>query len=301
MTALNEKAILVSVKTKKFTATVKNREATAEFATDKQTTSEWVNITQRLVAKSVIDGPRKIAERGKHDLRGVSPGEFDGEFLRGGLPYWGQNVHILPNTLSDKVLRNLGAFQEKFTEAVEVVRKALPDALKQAAIENPLLANQVAMPDVDTICDEKFQFEWQLDVIPSSDDIRVDASKEFVDELKRSVQGRADRKLQEVTQHSVMAVIKGATHLAKSCEDYDPQKKGKSPFRDSAVNQVRELIPVIRGLNINADAAIDKAATDLLAAVGNKSANDLRADGEVRKDVASQARKVASSLDSLFN
>ena len=301
MTALNEKAILVSVKTKKFTATVKNREATAEFATDKQTTSEWVNITQRLVAKSVIDGPRKIAERGKNYLRGVSPGEFDGEFLRGGLPYWGQNVHILPNTLSDKVLRNLGAFQEKFTEAVEVVRKALPDALKQAAIENPLLANQVAMPDVDTICDEKFQFEWQLDVIPSSDDIRVDASKEFVDELKRSVQGRADRKLQEVTQHSVMAVIKGATHLAKSCEDYDPQKKGKSPFRDSAVNQVRELIPVIRGLNINADAAIDKAATDLLAAVGNKSANDLRADGEVRKDVASQARKVASSLDSLFN
>ena len=98
-----------------------------------------------------------------------------------------------------------------------------------------------------------------------------------------------------------MAVIKVATHLAKSCEDYDPQKKGKSPFRDSAVNQVRELIPVIRGLNINADAAIDKAATDLLAAVGNKSANDLRADGEVRKDVASQARKVASSLDSLFN
>ena len=301
MTALNEKAILVSVKTKKFTATVKNREATAEFATDKQTTSEWVNITQRLVAKSVIDGPRKIAERGKNYLRGVSPGEFDGEFLRGGLPYWGQNVHILPNTLSDKVLRNLGAFQEQFVEAVEVVRKALPDALKQAAIENPLLANQVAMPDVDTICDEKFQFEWQLDVIPSSDDIRVDASKEFVDELKRSVQGRADRKLQEVTQHSVMAVIKVATHLAKSCEDYDPMKKGKSPFRDSAVNQVRELIPVIRGLNINADAAIDKAATDLLAAVGNKSADDLRADNEVRKDVASQARKVASSLDSLFN
>ena len=100
MTALNEKAILVSVKTKKFTATVKNRDATAEFATDKQTTSEWVNITQRLVAKSVIDGPRKIAERGKNYLRGVSPGEFDGEFLRGGLPYWGQNVHILPNTLS---------------------------------------------------------------------------------------------------------------------------------------------------------------------------------------------------------
>jgi len=61
------------------------------------------------------------------------------------------------------------------------------------------------------------------------------------------------------------------------------------------------LIPVIRGLNINGDAAIDKAATDLLAAVGNKSADELRADDDGRKSVASEARKVAASLDQLFN
>ena len=301
MTALNEKAVLVSGSTKKYTATVKNNEATSKLAADNNTTDEWLNVTQRLVAKGVVDEPRKIAASGKNYLRGTSPGAFDGEYLRGGLPYWDKNVHILPNNLSDKVLRNLGASLEAFNEAVERVRKALPDAIRQAAIENPVLSSQVDVPDVDVICDEKFLFEWELNIIPSSDDIRVDASKEFVDELMSSVEGKANRKLQEVTDHSVKALIKVASHLAKSCEDYNPEKKGKSPFRDSTINQVRELIPVIRGLNINKDAAIDRAATDLLGEVGNKSADELREDDDGRKNVATQARKVAASLDQLFN
>lgn len=301
MTALNEKAVLVSVTTKSWRATVKNKEATADLAADKNTTHNWLSVTQRIVSKDVVQGPQRIAAASKNYLRGDSPGILDGKFLPGGLPLWGKNVHILPNNLSEQVLRNIGAFQDAFTEAVEDVRKALPDALRQAQLENPELAAQIAVPDVDYICEEKYDLEWALDVIPSSDDIRVDASKEFVAEVKRSVEERANRKLKEVTDHSVKAVIKVASHLAKSCEDYDPENKGKSPFRDSTVNQVRELIPVIRGLNINGDATIDKAATDLLAAVGNKSADDLRDDDDGRKNVATKARQVASNLDQLFN
>ena len=217
MTALNEKAVLVSVKTKKYSATVKNFEATKELAANKNTTEDWVTVTQRLVPKKTIDLPRQIADKGKNYLRGDSPGAFDGEYLRGGLPYWEVNVHILPNTVSEKVLRNLGAFKEQFDEAVEGVRKVLPDALAQAAIENPILASQVAVPDVDIICDERFRFEWRLDIIPSSHDIRVDSSKEFVDEVKRNIEERASRKLKEITDHSVKAVIKVASHLAQSC------------------------------------------------------------------------------------
>ena len=301
MTALNEKAVLVSVSTKSWRATAKNKQATCDLAVDKNTTDEWVSVTQRIVPKAVVQEPQRIAAACKNYLRGDSPGILDGKFLPGGLPLWGKNVHILPNGLSEQVLRNIGAFQDAFTEAVENVRKVLPDALRQAQLENPELAPQLAVPDVDYICEEKYDLDWALDVIPSSDDIRVDASKEFVAEVKRSVEDKANRKLKEVTDHSVKAVIKVASHLAKSCEDYDPDNKGKSPFRDSTVNQVRELIPVIRGLNINGDAAIDKAATDLLAAVGNKSADELRADDDGRKSVASEARKVAASLDQLFN
>ena len=301
MTALNEKAVLISVSTKSWRATIKNKQATCDLAADKGTTEEWVNVTQRIVPKAVVQEPQRIAAACKNYLRGDSPGAFDGEYLRGGLPLWDKNVHILPNGLSEKLLRNLGAFQEQFNEAVENVRKVLPNALRQAAIENPELAPQIAVPDVDYICEEKYGLDWELNIMPSSNDIRIDSSKEFAAEVKRSIEEKANRKLKEVTDHTVKAVIKVASHLAKSCEDYDPEQKGKSPFRDSAINQVRELIPVIRGLNINSDAAIDKAATDLLAAVGNKSADELRKDDDSRKSVATKARQVASNLDQLFN
>ena len=181
------------------------------------------------------------------------------------------------------------------------------------AQQNPEIAGRHYFPPVDVIIDgfktpgeryytpPKFSFRWQLDVIPDSGDIRVEASKEFVEELRASMNERANSKLNEVTSHTVRTVIEVARHLADSLDGYDPDDKNKSPFRDSTVNRVRDLIPVIRALNVNADAQIDKAATDLLAAVGNKSAKQLRTDTDDRKATAAAARKVADNISSIFN
>jgi hypothetical protein len=52
---------------------------------------------------------------------------------------------------------------------------------------------------------------------------------------------------------------------------------------------------------MTADAKLDKAANDLLAAIGNKSAKELREDGDDRKEVAAKARAVADNISNLFD
>jgi hypothetical protein len=303
MTALNEKAILVSLDISYWRATTTNRQATDTAAASLSTSAPWVGVTGKLIPKPVLDGVRRIAGQARNYLDGKSPGAADGKTLPGGLPHWDGSARILPSAhgFNERVIRNLGAFRDQFYEEVEKIRHMLPDAIEQAKRDNPEIAGCHRFPPVDDIIAEKFGFWWALDIIPDSGDIRVEASKEFVAELRSSVTERAASKLNEVTAHTVRTVIEVARHLADSLDDYDPDNKAKSPFRDSTVDRVRDLIPVIRALNINADAQIDKAVTDLLAAVGNKSAKQLRTDTDDRKATAAAARKVADNIDSIFN
>ena len=315
MTALNDKAMLVSLDIAYWRATTTNRKAADTAADALDTTGQWVNVTGRLISKETLDKIRRIVGQARNYLEGKTPGAADGKTLPGGLPHWDKTTRILPSShgFNEQVIRNLGAFKDQFDEEVEKIRSALPDAIATAKRENPEIAGRHYFPPVDVIIDgfktpgerhytpPKFSFRWQLDVIPDSGDIRVEASKEFVEELRASMNERANSKLNEVTSHTVRTVIEVARHLADSLDGYDPDDKNKSPFRDSTVNRVRDLIPVIRALNVNADAQIDKAATDLLAAVGNKSAKQLRTDTDDRKATAAAARKVADNISSIFN
>jgi predicted secreted Zn-dependent protease len=58
---------------------------------------------------------------------------------------------------------------------------------------------------------------------------------------------------------------------------------------------------VIPALNINNDPHLDKVRTDLVDAVGNKSAKELREDDGDRKEVAAKARAVADNISNLFD
>jgi hypothetical protein len=303
MTALNEKAMLVSLDISYWRATTTNRQASKDAAAALSTSAPWVGVTGKLIPKETLIDLRRIVGQARNYLDGKSPGAADGKTLPGGLPHWDKTTRILPsaNGFNERVLRNLGAFGDQFDEEVEKVRRALPAAIEQAKINNPEIAGRYYFPPVDDIIAQKFSFRWYLDIIPDSGDIRVEASKEFVAELRSSINKREASKLNEVTAHTVRTVIEVARHLADSLDQYDPDDKAKAPFRDSTVDRVRDLIPVIRALNVKADAQIDKAATDLLAAVGNKSAKQLRTDTDDRKATAAAARKVADNIDSIFN
>ena len=312
MTTLNEKAVLVSISTKTWRAIVKDSTATEGTADLFDTTSDWVWSTTRIVDKAVINEPTQIAAAAKNYLYGKTPGPLDGKFLVGGLPLWSKGWHICPSALQETVLRNIGEFQSRFEAAVETVKQALPDALERARVENPKLHHGVSRTevrlksfakvfDVETIIAEKYAFHRHLDLIPSAGDIRVEASKEFVADLKAEVETKASNKLQEVSDHCIATVVDVAKHLASSLSDYDSENKGKSPFRDSTLEKARDLVPVIRSLNVNGDARIDRIVDDLVSIVGNKSADDLRKDSEMRKSTGDAASKLANDIDSLFN
>jgi hypothetical protein len=299
MSALNEKAVLVSLKGTTWKATVPSKKGTEATAETHGTTEEWVNTSVRLVRKAVLEGPQKVLGAARNYLDGKSFGPADGQTI-GGLPLWDNGRRILPNALNETVSRNLGEYKSRFFDRVDDLRAALPAAIDAARTENPDLFNETDYGSIDDII-ERYTFSVEYDLIPDANDIRVDASKEFVDSLRAEVQGRSDRKLKEVTDKATATIISVAGHFAERCEVFDPENKGASPFRNSTVNKVRDLIGVLPALNISGDARIEKARQDLIGVIGNKSAKEFREDDEVREDAAAKARAVAANISSLFD
>jgi hypothetical protein len=301
MTALHEKSTLVSLEGSTWRGIKSDRDATEGTADLFGTTNHWVFTSKRLVDPAVLREPKRILGQARNYLRGQSVGAADGKSIPGGLPPWdSKGWYILPNILNEQVTRNLGQFESDFKDAVDKLRAVLPTAIDVARVENPKLFVIEDYGSVDDIL-EHYSFEIERTLVPNAGDVRVDASKEFVDHLKGQIEAKSTKKLKDVTAHVVRTVVDVATHLANALEGYDPEEKGKSPFRDSTVEKVRDLIGVIPALNVTSDAKLDKAANDLLAAIGNKSAKELREDGDDRKEVAAKARAVADNISNLFD
>ena len=302
MTKLSEKAVLIKVYGKTWRGIVKDKEATATAAANFNTTDKWVSLSKRLVDPFILKLPPKILGAARNYLRGNTDGALDGEGITGGLPAWDNDGrHILPNALNEKVLRNLGEFQSKFENAVDELAKILPGAIEQARQENPDLFKDADYDSADAIIENHYEMGRELDMIPDSNDIRVTASAEFVAALKNEVEDRANKRLNEVAEHTRSAIIDTIRHFADSLATYDPDNKRATAFRDSTVDKVRELVPVARALNIDGDARVDNALTDIVNVLGNRSAASLREDADDRQHVAAQATKLADNLTSIFN
>ena len=302
MTKLSEKAVLIKVYGKTWRGIVKDKEATATAAANFNTTDKWVSLSKRLVDPFILKLPPKILGAARNYLRGNTDGALDGERITGGLPAWDNDGrHILPNALNEKVLRNLGEFQSKFENAVDELAKILPGAIEQARQENPDLFKDADYDSADAIIENHYEMGRELDMIPDSNDIRVTASAEFVAALKGEVEDRANKRLNEVAEHTRTAIIDTIRHFADSLSDYDPDNKRATAFRDSTVDKVRELVPVARALNIDGDARVDNALTDIVNVLGNRSAKSLREDAAARQHVAAEATKLADNLTSIFN
>lgn len=303
MTKLNEKAVLVKISGSTWRGITSDKTATTGAADHFGTTEKWLHVSKRLVEKEVLAAPKKILGAARNYLRGATVGAHDGRRIPGGLPAWDDTGwYILPNALNDQVLRNLGAFESQFDEAVDDLRKTLPGAVDRARQENPQLFNDNDYAgNADDIIEEHYSFSRSLDMIPDGDDIRVSASAEFVAALKDEVEGRAAQRLSDVATHTREALLSTLKHFASSLASYDPDDKRGTAFRDSTVERLREVIPVVRALNVEGDGVIDQAVSDIISVLGTRTAEGLREDHEDRKHVADEANKLANNLSTLFN
>jgi len=213
-------------------------------------------------------------------------------------PWLDDGLRILPSANYQAMAAKMREHKESFEQAVSEFVAAYPDLVDDARQRLNGMFNAADYPDqYDIAC----RFSWHIRTMPmaSDNDFRVDLASEQVESIRQSI--RAD--LEHATQaamsdawsrlHGVVSKMSERLTAYKAAENGG---KATGIFRDSLVENIRDLIDVLPALNIagdaNLSAMIDRARDELCG----HDAGALRDDALTRDQVKQSATEISDAM-----
>jgi hypothetical protein len=165
------------------------------------------------------------------------------------------------------------------------------------------LFNEADYPSAETIR-EKFKLELQVLPFPDADDFRSDLDEDTVAEIKAQLQNTTatviDTAMKSVVDQIIDAVGKMATKLAEFKPSGGKGDKAEGVFRDSLVENVRDLAELLPAFNLTNDPRLDAIAARIKNELCVEDAKDLREHDEARAAVAKSADEIVAAVSGLF-
>ena len=148
---------------------------------------------------------------------------------------------------------------------------------------------------------EKFRFELQLkqvEEIVSNKDIRLDVSKELKERLVRESQQRIRQNVKAIGEQTVETLIDAVSHLTDKLKKYDPSDKQGSFFKNSSIDNVKQILSVLPSINddiLGGDPKIHATHQKLVSALAKIGKVESLREGTDKGE--SKRKSVAKELD----
>jgi len=139
--------------------------------------------------------------------------------------------------------------------------------------------------------------------VPSGDDFRVDMAQAQIDLIRADI----ERDVAEAANHAMRDVYRRITdatqRMVDKLQNYKPAfrqgDKSEGVFRDSLVENIRDLVNVLPALNITGDNGL-YVLGKRMEALTRYDADELRRNSQLRRDVAEEAKAINDSISDFF-
>ena len=285
MGKLNEKAMLVKVELKKWGGTKTDKSLAEEISDNHSTDSSLYSVSKKLTKYATLKAIKKIDGLIRTDCI------YSGAGYRGFCHAWDNNGnYLLPIDAKDKFEKRFAEYRDDREKLVKQFLSEYPNIIDDARVEFGSTFNESDFPHPNEI-EDCFSCEVIKNPVPSTDDIRVNLSKDEIDELKANGKAQEDAKIKEITG-SVIDKVNGVLgHFSEKI-------KAGETFRDSTLDKVIDLCDVLPALNIDGDAKIHQAHQSLMDVFHNTDidAKTLREDKDKATEVADASDKILEEL-----
>jgi hypothetical protein len=151
---------------------------------------------------------------------------------------------------------------------------------------------------------QKFAFAVSAEPMPLADNFRVQGlAPEHVEEIKKDIIEGNVKAVENANLTAWQRVIERVEKLKIGLEGYKPANgkgdKVEGIFRDSLIDNIKELADMIPSINIANDADLTRMQRKLLALTAY-SASDLRESDALRGEVVKQASAVLSDIGNAY-
>ena len=283
---LASRAVIVMLQTPHWTGRRLDRKITDEINEAKNAAADAGRYNKSLLPKEALDPITKII------------GETRNEFNRRTLPWIDTGARIMASEAHMAHQRWVGSQERKFWAAVDTFLAAYPGYVAQAPARLSGVFDASDYPDVSEL---RTKFGWKMETlpVPTSNDFRAAMSEAQAEHIRLQIEETVLRNTNKAVSDVYRRVAEVTERMVDRLNAYKPAKnkgqKTEGTFRDSLVENVRDLIDVLPQLNITGDPALT-AMMGRLRSLVQHDAETLRNDPIKRRDVAAEAQAIFDSI-----
>ena len=273
----NRRALLVSMNLSLFDPKRLDRGVTTEVTTNKQASSDAGAYLRRVIPKSVIEPVRKAADATYQAHRKLTSPWADG----------GTRILCVDNY--ERYMDEVMGSKRLFDIEVSKFLKAYDDIRRQAPARMGLTYNPKDYPPVGEV-ENKFGINIAWTPIPSGSDFRLNLQDDELNELAADVDRRVDEAVENARLDLHHRLKERLEKVSERLSDPD------NVFRDSLIENLRELCHLIPDMCIKRDPRILRAVDAVVQGITCHEAQDLRDDDSKRADAKRAADDILAMM-----
>ena len=294
---LSSSAMLVNLAIGSWSASKKDKTASAQLASDNEAKQGLARAYKTLVDSPKLDALRSFITRAHEINRGMT---LD----------WAANLRLCPTKNYFNHTNTMTGLRDEFFKLVDdFIDNDYQWARSEGQVKLGRLYNPYEYPTAEELR-RKFYFDIQYMPVPSVGDFRTDLEAEAQDVLRghyeRVYTDAITTAMNGFRERLYTAVQELSKVLTVEEEEYTDPNTGKVKTRarrgklyDSRITSMRDLISLLDALNITNDPAIQRAHRTLNLAFDNVYTKEDLATTEARLETKKQLDDVLASLPSL--
>lgn len=283
---LANSCVLVVFKVSQWTARKLDKGATQRVLSDNRAASGAGSFHKQLVSKEALGAIASLVSEARTYHYSQT------------LAWLDDGPRILPAKRHDAYFAQMDAYGEKFdaltAQFVDGYQSYVDDA-------EDMLGDLFRRADYPSHARIASHFRWECSPMPMPDkaDFRADLSATALERVRAEMEQRTNEATALAVRDVFERIHERVAAVVEKLSGYKPADdngKVSGIFRDSLINNVRDLVDVLPDLNVTGDARIAQLAKDM-ATLANYDAITLRENTDLRNATANKAADILQAVN----
>ncbi len=213
-------------------------------------------------------------------------------------PWLDDGSRLLSSALYMSYADEMRKFKAEFDMAAEKFAHDYPNMIERAKKRLNGMFNVADYPSADAIR-QHFNFDIKIMPCPDASDFRVDIAKEHLSAMQSDVEDRMKQALAATTNDIKARIVEVVGHMSERLKAYKPSdgdNRAEGTFRDSLVENVRELVGLLPAFNLTDDPKLTAICKRMEKELCVEDADTLRTEAKVRQSVTKAADKILTDV-----
>lgn len=277
---LSEKAMLVTLNVSQWGAYKHDKKVSEEVATSHNSDSTMGRYSKQLVPRKAFEKINKVSSTSGNDYRRLS------------LPWFDTGWRILGSTAYFEFTERMRRNQEEWDEAVAEFVANYPSYVEDAKQRLNGLFDEADYPDVRDL-PNKFGFGYRISPMPDVGDFRVALGDDEVERIRKEIEVTQQDAIKDALKDVAKRIESTVSHMIERLGAYG---QGNGIFRDSLVENTKELAALIPMLNISDNQDLADIAVKMNKDLCSTDANVLRTDDNKREATIKAANDILAKV-----